>query len=155
MYEFFLKLLYLVSFYLIYCFCSLTETTKEFVAKIDLEPGQKVLDVGCGIGGGDFYMAENFDVHVVGIDLSINMISFALERAIGLKCSVEFEVADCTKKTYPENSFDVIYSRDTILHIQVRCLDACDSTCTLKTTTTNNLYENMKTSNHIIVDLIS
>lgn len=65
-------------------------------------------------------MAENFDVEVVGIDLSINMISLALERAIGLKCSVEFEVADCTKKTYPENSFDVIYSRDTILHIQVR-----------------------------------
>ncbi|GLT65262.1 hypothetical protein SLA2020_377010 [Shorea laevis] len=57
------------------------ETTKEFVAKLDLKPGQKVLDVGCGIGG-------------------------------------EFEVADCTKKTYPYNTFDVIYSRDTILHIQ-------------------------------------
>ncbi|KAM7479643.1 hypothetical protein LguiA_027856 [Lonicera macranthoides] len=94
------------------------ETTKEFVAKLDLKPGQKVLDVGCGIGGGDFYMAENFDVDVVGIDLSINMISFALERAIGLKCSAEFEVADCTKKTYPDSTFDVIYSRDTILHIQ-------------------------------------
>lgn len=94
------------------------ETTKEFVAKLDLKPGQKVLDVGCGIGGGDFYMAEKFDVDVVGIDLSVNMISFALERAIGLKCSVEFEVADCTTKTYPDSSFDVIYSRDTILHIQ-------------------------------------
>uniref|UniRef100_A0A7C8Z6X3 phosphoethanolamine N-methyltransferase n=1 Tax=Opuntia streptacantha TaxID=393608 RepID=A0A7C8Z6X3_OPUST len=94
------------------------ETTREFVSKLDLKPGQKVLDVGCGIGGGDFYMAENFDVEVVGIDLSINMISFALERAIGLKCAVEFEVADCTKKTYPDDTFDVIYSRDTILHIQ-------------------------------------
>ncbi|CAL9240548.1 unnamed protein product [Arabidopsis halleri] len=94
------------------------ETTKEFVDMLDLKPGQKVLDVGCGIGGGDFYMAENFDVDVVGIDLSVNMISFALEHAIGLKCSVEFEVADCTKKEYPDNTFDVIYSRDTILHIQ-------------------------------------
>ncbi|KAJ9708450.1 hypothetical protein PVL29_000474 [Vitis rotundifolia] len=94
------------------------ETTKEFVAKLDLKPGQKVLDVGCGIGGGDFYMAEDFDVEVVGIDLSINMISIALERAIGRKCLVEFEVSDCTKKTYPDNTFDVIYSRDTILHIQ-------------------------------------
>ncbi|XP_038880570.1 phosphoethanolamine N-methyltransferase-like isoform X1 [Benincasa hispida] len=94
------------------------ETTKEFVAKLDLKAGQRVLDVGCGIGGGDFYMAENFDVEVVGIDLSINMISLALERAIGLKCAVEFEVADCTKKVYADNTFDVIYSRDTILHIQ-------------------------------------
>ncbi|XP_077244688.1 phosphoethanolamine N-methyltransferase 1-like [Tasmannia lanceolata] len=94
------------------------DTTKEFVEKLELKSGQKVLDVGCGIGGGDFYMADKFNVEVVGIDLSINMISFALERAIGRKCSVEFEVVDCTKKTYPENTFDVIYSRDTILHIQ-------------------------------------
>ncbi|EYU24136.1 hypothetical protein ABFS82_04G132100 [Erythranthe guttata] len=94
------------------------DTTREFVDKLELEAGQKVLDVGCGIGGGDFYMAEKYDVHVVGIDLSINMISFALERAIGLKCAVEFEVADCTKKDYPDGTFDVIYSRDTILHIQ-------------------------------------
>ncbi|KAG8086294.1 hypothetical protein GUJ93_ZPchr0010g10943 [Zizania palustris] len=93
------------------------ETTKEFVDKLDLKPGQKVLDVGCGIGGGDFYMAEKYDAHVLGIDLSINMVSFAIERAIGRKCSVEFEVSDCTTKSYPENTFDVVYSRDTILHI--------------------------------------
>lgn len=30
-----------------------SETTQE---------GQKVLNVGCGIGGGDFYMSQNFDV---------------------------------------------------------------------------------------------
>ncbi|GFP86241.1 phosphoethanolamine n-methyltransferase 1 [Phtheirospermum japonicum] len=94
------------------------DTTREFVAKLDLKPGQKVLDVGCGIGGGDFYMADKYDAHVVGIDLSVNMITFALERAIGLKSAVEFEVADCTKKEYPDGTFDVIYSRDTILHIQ-------------------------------------
>lgn len=94
------------------------ETTKEFVAKLGLKPGQKVLDVGCGVGGGDFYMSENFDVEVVGIDLSINMISRAIERAIGLKCNVEFDCADCSKKTYPEKTFDVIYSRDALLHIK-------------------------------------
>ncbi|KAL9242675.1 hypothetical protein vseg_016654 [Gypsophila vaccaria] len=94
------------------------ETTSEFVSKLELKPGQKVLDVGCGIGGGDFYMAENFGVEVIGIDLSINMLSIALERAVGIKCAVEFEVADCTTKAYPDSTFDVIYSRDTILHIQ-------------------------------------
>ena len=30
---------------------------------------------------------------------------------------MQFEVADATKRTFPEGSFDVIYSRDTILHI--------------------------------------
>jgi phosphoethanolamine N-methyltransferase len=91
----------------------------DIVAKLGLKPGQKVLDVGCGIGGGDFYMAENFDVEVIAIDLSINMISLAIEHAIGLKYSVEFECVDCTKKSYPENTFDVIYTRDTLLHIKV------------------------------------
>ena len=67
-------------------------------------------------------MAEHFDVEVVGIDLSINMVSIALDRAIGRNCSVEFEVADCTKKTYPDSTFDMIYSLDTILHIQVTIL---------------------------------
>ena len=67
-------------------------------------------------------MSEHFDVEVVGIDLSINMISIALDRAIGHNCSVEFEVADCTEKTYPDSTFDVIYSRDTILHIQITIL---------------------------------
>jgi phosphoethanolamine N-methyltransferase len=94
------------------------ETTKEFVNMLDLKAGQRVLDVGCGIGGGDFYMAEEFEAEVVGIDLSVNMISFALERSIGRKCAIEFEVGDCTKINYPHASFDVIYSRDTILHIQ-------------------------------------
>ncbi|KAG2310886.1 hypothetical protein Bca52824_022443 [Brassica carinata] len=66
---------------------ALEQTTKEFVAKMEMKLGQKFRYVGCGIEGGYFYMAEAFDVHVVGIDLLVNMISFALERAIGLTCS--------------------------------------------------------------------
>uniref|UniRef100_A0AAQ5ZRH9 phosphoethanolamine N-methyltransferase n=1 Tax=Amphiprion ocellaris TaxID=80972 RepID=A0AAQ5ZRH9_AMPOC len=93
-------------------------TTKEFVDLLNLKPGQKVLDVGCGIGGGDFYMAKSFGVEVLGMDLSDNMVDIAMERAIAEKLpSVLFEVADATKRTFPEGSFDVIYSRDTILHI--------------------------------------
>jgi len=64
-------------------------------------------------------MADTFEVEVTAIDLSINMILFSLERAIGRQCVVEFEVSDCTKKEYLEGTFDVIYIQDTILHIQV------------------------------------
>ncbi|XP_061756323.1 phosphoethanolamine methyltransferase isoform X1 [Nerophis ophidion] len=93
-------------------------TTKEFVDMLNLQPGQKVLDVGCGIGGGDFYMAKTFQVKVLGMDLSENMVDIAMERALAERLpSVEFEVSDATKRTFSEGSFDVIYSRDTILHI--------------------------------------
>ncbi|XP_076860648.1 phosphoethanolamine methyltransferase isoform X2 [Brachyhypopomus gauderio] len=93
-------------------------TTKEFVDLLNLRPGQKVLDVGCGIGGGDFYMAKNFGVEVLGLDLSANMVEISMERSIQEKTPlVHFEVSDATKRSFPENSFDVVYSRDTILHI--------------------------------------
>ncbi|XP_048883463.1 phosphoethanolamine methyltransferase isoform X2 [Brienomyrus brachyistius] len=93
-------------------------TTKEFVDLLNLSSGQKVLDVGCGIGGGDFYMAKRFGVEVLGMDLSSNMIEIAMERAVKENVPlVQFELGDATKRSFPESSFDVIYSRDTILHI--------------------------------------
>lgn len=95
------------------------ETTVEFVDRLGLERGMKVLDVGCGIGGGDFYMANQFGVFVHGIDLSTNMLHIAFERATQQEASTltVFEFADATKKDFANESFDVIYSRDTILHI--------------------------------------
>ncbi|ROL41091.1 Phosphoethanolamine N-methyltransferase 3 [Anabarilius grahami] len=94
-------------------------TTKEFVDMLNLNAKQKVLDVGCGIGGGDFYMAKTFGVEVLGMDLSSNMVEIAMERAVKEKLPlVQFEVSDATKRRFPEDAFDVVYSRDTILHIR-------------------------------------
>eukprot|EP01083_Nonionella_stella_P042843 115632_1 len=99
-------------------------TTQEFVDKyLDLKYGQSVLDVGCGIGGSAFYIAQHFAVYVLGIDLSSNMIQIANERLQPEKtkfdsnASVSFELCDATKRNFPDHSFDVIYSRDAILHI--------------------------------------
>ncbi|XP_076449925.1 uncharacterized protein LOC143286185 isoform X2 [Babylonia areolata] len=97
------------------------ETTKEFVGLLNLQKGQKVLDVGGGIGGSAFYMAKEFGVQVVSIDLSSNMTQIGMDRAQELGITpdqVSFEIADATKRDYPPQSFDVIYSRDTILHIE-------------------------------------
>ncbi|XP_051506125.1 uncharacterized protein LOC127413219 [Myxocyprinus asiaticus] len=92
-------------------------TTKEFVDMLNLTPGQKVLDVGCGIG--DFYMAKTFAVEVLGMDLSSNMVEIAMERVVKEKLPlVQFEVSDATKRRFPEAMFDVVYSRDTFLHIR-------------------------------------
>lgn len=97
------------------------ETTTEFCEKLNLQPGEKVLDVGCGIGGSAFHMARKYGVEVRGVDLSTNMITIALENQAKqedeVKTKVCLEITDITKATYPEESFDVIYSRDTLLHI--------------------------------------
>ncbi|KAK3705670.1 hypothetical protein QZH41_009511 [Actinostola sp. cb2023] len=96
------------------------ETTQEFVSLLHLKPGQKVLDVGCGIGGSAFYMYKNFDVEVLAVDLSTNMIRIGQKRAEEEHCTdkVKFGIVDITTAEYEPSSFDVIYSRDTILHIE-------------------------------------
>ncbi|EGZ22642.1 hypothetical protein PHYSODRAFT_345888 [Phytophthora sojae] len=82
-------------------------TTTEFVEKLNLKPGERVLDVGCGIGGGDFYMARQYGVSVVGIDLSTNMVHRALETSMqDPNADVEFEICDATQKEFPDASFD-------------------------------------------------
>jgi len=96
------------------------DTTKEFVESLNLKSDQVVLDVGCGIGGGDIYMAKTYGCAVVGVDLSTNMVSIAYERLMGITASnlkVSFEIGDIMHHEFEPNSFDVIYSRDTILHI--------------------------------------
>jgi phosphoethanolamine N-methyltransferase len=96
-------------------------TTQEFVKKLNLKPTDKVLDVGCGIGGSAFHMAREYGVTVHGVDLSTNMINMAIkyqgEMEDAVRKNVSFEMRDITKANFEENSFDVVYSRDTILHI--------------------------------------
>merc|ERR1712156_568645 len=96
-------------------------TTRQFVAHLDLKPGMKVLDIGCGIGGSAFYMARNYMVDVNGIDLSTNMIAIAddyrKEMEPAVKHRTQFYVEDALSMDYPDNFYDVVYSRDTILHI--------------------------------------
>ncbi|KAL4421015.1 hypothetical protein ABPG77_008852 [Micractinium sp. CCAP 211/92] len=95
------------------------ETHKDVCRLLNLQPDEQVLDVGCGLCGGAHYMARTFGCYVYGIDLSVNMILTALERAAaaGNGDKVSFEVSDASKRDFPEASFDVVISRDTILHI--------------------------------------
>ena len=55
---------------------------QEFCLKLNLKPGQKVLDIGCGSGGSAFFMARQYGVQVTGIDLSSNMINLAKDRLV-------------------------------------------------------------------------
>jgi len=96
-------------------------TTAQFTSQLGLKPGMKVLDIGCGTGGSAFYMARNFGADVHGVDLSTNMIGIAqdyrAEMEPEVKHRVQFYVEDATTMSYPANFYDVVYSRDTILHI--------------------------------------
>ncbi len=54
---------------------------RHIAAKLLLEPGMRVLDIGCGFGGLALDLARRFDVEVVGITLSREQVEEARRRA--------------------------------------------------------------------------
>jgi cyclopropane-fatty-acyl-phospholipid synthase len=68
----------------------------HILAKLDLQPNQRVLDIGCGWGGLALQIARTFDVRVTGITLSRQQLEAARKRAVacGLSDRVQFELTD-------------------------------------------------------------
>lgn len=94
------------------------DMARELIGRMRLAPGSRVLDVGCGLGGSAFVMADEFDLQVDGIDLSKNMLEIANRKleACGLAEQVNLEWGDCLELDC-DNRYDAIYSRDVFLHI--------------------------------------
>ena len=56
--------------------------------KLNLKPGQRILDIGCGWGSFAKYAAENYKVSVVGITISKEQAEFAKKLCKGLKVKI-------------------------------------------------------------------
>ena len=68
----------------------------HIASKLLLEPGMKVLDLGCGWGGLALYLNRVADVEVLGVTLSQEQLAVARERAAraGVSDKVRFELMD-------------------------------------------------------------
>ena len=66
-------------------------------------------------------MAKHYGAEVLGIDLSDNMLAIANEHKREMSKEVQnlvtFRFLDATLAHFPAESFDVVYSRDAIMHI--------------------------------------
>lgn len=59
--------------------------------KLELKPGEQVLELGCGWGGFARYASENYGVHLVSVNISEEQIKFAREEYKG---AAEFHLCD-------------------------------------------------------------
>ena len=84
--------------------------------KLDLRPGARVLDIGCGWGGMAMYLAEHYKARVVGITLSEEQAKVATARARerGLQDHVEIRLEDYRKVN---GRFDAIVSIGMFEHV--------------------------------------
>ncbi|GAB7551023.1 cyclopropane-fatty-acyl-phospholipid synthase family protein [Novosphingobium sp. 11B] len=96
-----------------------TAKLAHIAAKLAIEPGQKVLDIGCGWGGMAIYLAKHFDVSVKGITLSEEQLVLARERAIeaGVSGRIDFELIDYRDLAARGDKFERIVSVGMFEHV--------------------------------------
>lgn len=85
-------------------------------AQLQLDGGQRLLDVGCGLGDAARTLAEDLSEagEVVGIDLSSAMLEVARSRSAGLHCRVRFSEGDAVALDEPDDRYDVVRSERTL-----------------------------------------
>jgi cyclopropane-fatty-acyl-phospholipid synthase len=83
--------------------------------KLLLEPGMRVLDIGCGWGGTARFLAERAGCEVVGVTVSREQAQLARQRCAGLP--IEVRLQDYREIDEP---FDRIYSIGMFEHVGVK-----------------------------------
>lgn len=86
--------------------------------KLDLRPGQRLLDIGCGWGSLLLHAAERYHVEAVGVTLSERQADEANRRAalMGLERRVRAEVRDY-RDLAPLGTFDAVASIGMFEHV--------------------------------------
>jgi MPBQ/MSBQ methyltransferase len=74
-----------------------------------LPPGTRVLDVGCGIGGASRILARDYGFEVTGVTISPNQVRRARELTPP-DLPVSFRIDDAMALSFPDASFDVVWS---------------------------------------------
>jgi len=89
---------------------------RHLASKMDIKPGQKILEIGCGWGGLSIYLAKTFDVHVTGVTLSTQQHKLANERIkkLGLEDKIDIRLQDYRDLTGP---YDRIISVGMFEHV--------------------------------------
>lgn len=88
--------------------------------KLDLKPGDRLLDLGCGWGGMVRHAAKNYGVHALGVTLSEEQAAWAQEaiERQGLTGRAEVRYSDYREVT--ESGFDAVSSIGMTEHLGVR-----------------------------------
>ena len=81
----------------------------EFLSRIPIEPGTRVLDVACGAGQTAIPMSRA-GAKVTGLDLAANLVEQARARARDENLDARFDEGDAEMLPYDDASFDIVLS---------------------------------------------
>lgn len=95
------------------------EAKQRSYEQLNIELGNRVLDVGCGQGVDVYQLAERVgpEGEAVGIDNSETMLDAARERGEDVS-NVRFELDDATELSFPDDHFDAARAERVLLHLE-------------------------------------
>jgi cyclopropane fatty-acyl-phospholipid synthase-like methyltransferase len=96
--------------------------TDKLAGLLTIEPGDRLLDIGCGIGEPAIRLARAHDIEVVGISISQRQVERANDRAAaaGLADRLSFQFADAMDLPFPDESFDIVWALESLHHMPDR-----------------------------------
>jgi len=84
--------------------------TRELVKLCQILPRYRVLDVGCGAGQTPVYLAKEYALKMIGVDLHPGMVAASIElaRRENVEDMVSFRQADAQDLPFEDHSFDAV-----------------------------------------------
>jgi SAM-dependent methyltransferase len=96
--------------------------TVELADELPVKEGDRLLDIGSGLGGPARYMAKRFRCEVDGIDITPAFVEAAekLTALLGMEAQTRFRLGDGQKLAYEDAAFDGAYSQHVTMNVEDR-----------------------------------
>ncbi len=96
--------------------------TKDLGKRMPITKNQKILDVGCGLGGPARYYAKEFKCHITGVDITPSFIEIGnnFNRLTSMSTMVDLYVGNGEKLEFEDEVFDGAYSQHVTMNISDR-----------------------------------
>jgi ubiquinone/menaquinone biosynthesis C-methylase UbiE len=91
--------------------------------RLELNAGDRLLDVGFGYGDQDMYWMEKFKPReIVGINITQSQLQLATQRVAerGMSGRIRYQLASATQLPFESNSFDKVVALECAFHFQTR-----------------------------------
>ena len=85
------------------------KSAAEFVERIGIKPGNRILDVACGTGN-TAVPAARAGGNVTGVDIATNLLEQARKRAAAENLKIRFDEGDAEQLPYGDGEFDIVIS---------------------------------------------
>ena len=97
-------------------------TTVRLAQLAQINGSERVLDVGCGIGGPSRFLASKFGCQVTGLDFTAEFVALAamLAQRTRLADKVTYRQGDALDLPFADASFDIVWSQNAAMNIADR-----------------------------------